>query len=172
MPDKIDQCDVIGQTDGNISENNDCETWTVIIPEEFRARKEKRKESREKKTSICFALTNARSLWLKVRSLLDCFDEIELSFMIISQTWFYQCEALDKLMQRLESGENISFLNRTRRKKGNQNPGGGISIAFNKNGITLSEYRIKRSGHEIICARGKLLHNSQPIFIIAAYVTP
>ena len=54
-------------------------------------------KSNIKKLPLSFMLTNARSLWQKIDCLYDHFTELSLSFAIVTETWFYECEALKTL---------------------------------------------------------------------------
>lgn len=91
--------------------------------------------------------------------------------MILTETWFYDCAALDNLMCDASSGEGIRFLNFCRKRKGRQNIGGGVSIAFKADRVKASEFKMKRSGHEIVAARIKLTNNTRPMFVLAVYAS-
>ena len=71
-------------------------------------------------------------------------NELDLSLAIITETWFYECEALRTLDTNLHAGDSLSFLHRCRKKKKRSNPGGSVSIAFRKSKITLKEYKFTR----------------------------
>ena len=119
-----------------------------------------------------FALTNARSLLPKKEAFIDYFDELDLSFAIVSETWLHRGGSLEILENELKAEHGIVLLNRMRVKKGNNNPGGGISIAYRSSKISLKEYPIKRGPYELICAKGKLPDNTRPVFVIGAYLPP
>ena len=66
----------------------------------------------------------------------------------------------------------IEFVNKMRAKKGHNNPGGGVSIAYNPERLTLTEYPITRGQHELVCAKGKIKGNTRPLFILGIYLSP
>ena len=67
----------------------------------------------------------------------------------------------------LTNGNKIQMIQRPRGKRG-----GGIAILSRKSKITITEYKIKTSGHEILVTKGKIQNNSRPMFIIAVYIKP
>ena len=71
----------------------------------------------EKKIKLCFAITNARSLWKKIQSMYDAFTELELDFMVVTETWFYKSPALEKLVCDAEQGQGLKLINSYRKKK-------------------------------------------------------
>ena len=126
---------------------------------------------KERKIKICFAVTNARSLWKKIQSMYDAFTDLELDFMIVSETWFHNTPALDRLVCDAEHGKGVKMINYCRTKRGRLNAGGGISIIYNSNTLTGSEYNVKKSGFEIAVGKFKLKNESRALFIIGAYLS-
>ena len=125
----------------------------------------------KKNITLCFAVTNARSLWKKVESLADAFKDLELDVAVITETWFYKSPALDKLVCDAEQGEALGFINCMRTKQGRLNTGGGVSIVYNKNKITGSQYNTKKSGSEIIVGKFKIKQDSRCMFVIGVYLS-
>ena len=136
--------------------------------------KNKNKQDRPpiKKIDFAYGLTNARSLWSKIGSLADYFYEHELAVAVVAETWFYKSRELEELQTKAGADHGLHFIDRMRTKRGSANPGGGISIVFNKKKIKLSEFRFKRGSHEIVCAKGKIHGNTRPIFVIGLYLPP
>ena len=127
----------------------------------------------EEQINFRFGLTNARSLWQKRNSLMDYMDELKLSLTIVTETWFYECEALRRLESDALHGRAVSFLHRHRKGKSTTaSPGGGVSIAYKRSLITLKEHPVKRNSFEILCAKGKLQNHKTPLFVIAVYLPP
>ena len=62
-------------------------------------------------------------------------------------------------------------MNYARIKKGRKNAGGGVSIAFNPNRISLNKFNVATKGHEITVARGKIKENKRPFFIVGVYIS-
>ena len=151
---------------GNTPHGND------FLPPDDQDRMQRNKSIENKnKRSLNFGLTNARSLWLKTQCLIDYMKELDLHFTVITETWFHDCPQLQDLTNELGSGSGLGMINRMRKKKSNANPGGGVSIIYNKSKITFKEHPIKRERFEIIAARGKIPHNTRPIYVIAVYIS-
>ena len=47
-----------------------------------------------------------------------------------------------------------------------------MSTLFKASLIDLKEYRFKRNNHEIVAAKGKLVDNKRPVFVVGAYAQP
>ena len=122
--------------------------------------------------SLNFAVTNARSLVPKCGSLIDYFCDLELTLAIICETWFHKSDTLESFQTKLKAEENICFLNKMRKKTGKNNPGGGVSIAYNESKVALTEFPITRGKYEIVCAKGKIKGNTRLLFVIGAYLPP
>ena len=122
--------------------------------------------SRIEKKNLTFALTNARSVWNKIKSLVDHIKELSASFVIVTETWYHAHK--DMLLHE----HGIQSIDRMRKKKATANPGGGVSIFFDTNKIKLTEYRTRRGDYEFVAARGKIPHNTRPLYIIGAYMPP
>ena len=73
-----------------------------------------------------------------------------------------------------EQGHTLSFINRFRPMPPSRktNPGGGVSIVFNKNRVSFSEYNIRRKKYELVCAKGRITNNTRPLFVLGIYIPP
>ena len=108
-----------------------------------------------------FGITNARSLWHKIDSLVDFFTELELSFAVVTETWFHTGEKL----------HGLQSIDKCRTRSASSNPGGGVSIVHNPARISLKPYPCKTKGFEIVSAVGKVPHNIRPTYILGIYVS-
>ena len=126
---------------------------------------------RRKNQQVSFGLANARSLWEKTNSLADCFKELGLSFAVIKETWFHEGQQLDKLAIDIHGEHGLSMINKMRKKNGRNNPGGGVSIVFDKTKIKLKEHKVTRGRLEIVAATGKFPNNTRPFYIIGVYIS-
>ena len=120
---------------------------------------------------INFGITNARSLWSKLFSLYDVFTELNMSFIIVSETWFHQCPALARVICDARNSQGLEMINYMRKPEGRKNRGGGVSIIFKKNKVSLKAYNTRRNGHEIVVAKGKFVNSTRPVIIIAVYIS-
>ena len=104
-------------------------------------------------------------------SVYDCFEETSIDIMIVTETWFYDCAALERLMINSEKGNGIKMVNFCRKRKGKMNSGGGVSILYREGRAKVSEYKMKRRGHEVVIVRAKLANNTRPMYIIGTYLS-
>ena len=130
-------------------------------------------EQKSKKLrSLSFISTNARSLAPKLESAIDCFDELDLDFAVITESWLRDGPQLRKSIDDLKEGRDIDMLTMNRRTRSNKTAGGGIAILFNKNRLTFKEYKIKKGKSEVICATAKIVNTSRQLVVNGAYLKP
>lgn len=126
---------------------------------------------KERGVDFTFGLTNATSLWQKVESLKEMIEEGGQAFSVVTETWFHMGPPLDELKATMKNVHHLESIDRMRKRKGSANPGGGVSIVFDPSRIKLKEYPVKRRGHKIIAAVGKLPNNTRKIYIIGVYIS-
>ena len=114
-----------------------------------------------------FLYTNARSLTPKVKSLVELFDNLNLYFAAISETWLVNGRKCDRNVDDLEHGEGLTMIAKNRRSRG-----GGVAIIFNKNKMTLKRVGMKEGGLEVVAAVGRTVEDSRKLLIISAYYPP
>ena len=114
-----------------------------------------------------YALTNARSLLPKIDSLVNYFEEYNLSACLISETWMRQDRDTDGILEEVENGAHISMIRRDRGRRG-----GGVAIAFDVRKMKLTKYRVNTRGFELVCATGKINNESRKLAVIAVYLPP
>ena len=107
---------------------------------------------KNRKNKFTFALTNARSLGPKIKSLIDYFEELEIAIALITETWLVGGRELEQNVADLELGENLSIINKNRCDR----RGGGVAIVYDRAKCKLGEYKIQGNGWEIIAAIGTL----------------
>ena len=117
----------------------------------------------EKNITICFISSNVCSLPSKLHSLVTCFDELDLSFACLTETWLTKLDDL----QPLRDAENIEIISRCRKTRG-----GGVAIAFDCSKIILKQFPVKGNKFELICVTGKHIANGRNIAIFVIYVPP
>ena len=119
-------------------------------------------------------LTNARSLSPKIHSLITMFDELELHFAIITESWLKDGEMLDRDIIDLEHGTDLKIIykNRPSRSSSRRRVGGGVSIIYSKTKCNFKERRIASKEFEIVVAVGKVGKLAKDVAIIAIYVEP
>ena len=115
---------------------------------------------------------NVRSLAPKIYSLIEHFNDLDLAFTIVSETWFIDGPVYTDAVNELDFGHNIKSICVNRKEKRGRNTGGGIAILFKPNKINLVPFPIRRSGCEIVAAKGKIPQVHHPFYIIGLYIPP
>ena len=99
------------------------------------------------------------------------FEELDLDLLVVSETWFHSCPALDRLQLNAEQEHGICFIDYCRKPNRNKNRGGGVSILNKKNKIPLKRFDVKTGGTEMLVVKGKINNNTRPIFVVAVYIS-
>ena len=110
---------------------------------------------------------NARSLNNKIGSLVELFEEYELSFALLTETWFSSGEKLKDELVELEEGENIGMIARNRPGRG-----GGVAIAFKSSCLTVKEFKLPNNKFEMVCGVGNFTNTNRKIAIVSVYIPP
>ena len=121
----------------------------------------------ERYNTINFMYTNARSLPPKIISLIEMFDELELHFAAVSETWMYEGARLEKNGDKLEEGEDLKIIKKCRNTRG-----GGVAIVFNKHKMSLKPVKIRGNRFELVAGIGRTVDNNRKILVLSAYYPP
>ena len=102
------------------------------------------------------------------------FDELDLQFAIITESWLKDGSTLDRDIIDLEHGTQLKIIykNRPVRAARARQVGGGVSIIYNKNLCSLRERRIASRKFELVVATGKINGLNRSVAIFAVYIQP
>ena len=110
---------------------------------------------------------NARSLNNKLCSLIDMYQEFELSISILTETWFKDGKKLKEELDKLNYGENIGLVAKNRSTRG-----GGVAVAFDNTKLVLKEFKFPGNVYEMVCTVGNSSASNRKIAVIAVYIPP
>ena len=117
---------------------------------------------------MLYASTNARSISAKIPSVVEYFEESDLTFMTVTETWLTKSREDKEKLDELKESNSINFISKHRPTRG-----GGVSIIFDSRRITLSPLPLEQcSGFEVVAAIGKLGNKGRKICIICIYIPP
>ena len=126
----------------------------------------------KRRITLKVGLSNARSLWPKMASLVEFFAETDSDMAVISETWFFKSEALSNLSARVGDEHGLGLINHCRKRlKNRPNPGGGVSIIFRKNKLNMKPLAVNVKGKEICVAEGKLEGQARTLCVVACYLS-
>ena len=130
-------------------------------------------KNKPNKENINFINTNARSLCPKIDSLVDYFEELQLAFACISETWFADGEGFEEDLQDLSLGAGITLLCRNRSVNGRSTGHGGVALAYRNTLANFRKINIPNpDNYEILPVIGNLRGHSRKIVIINCYIPP
>ena len=121
----------------------------------------------ERYNTLKFLYTNARSLPPKILSLISMFDELELDFAAISETWMSDGARFEKNACKLEDSENLGIIRKSRSSRG-----GGVAILFNTRRMKLKQVKVKGNDFEIAAGIGRTHEDSRKLLIFSTYYPP
>ena len=121
-----------------------------------------------------FLLTNARSLTPKIASLLTAFDEHDLDFALITESWLQDGVVLAQDVLDLEHGTGLKILykNRQSRVASARAVGGGVSIIYSKASCNFKERKVKGNRFEMVVASGNSKKLNRQLFVFCLYLQP
>ena len=113
-----------------------------------------------------FVVTNARSISAKTQSIVDNFRELDLHFMLVSETWLRNGKNATEVEEKLHD-YGLKMISKNRGSRG-----GGVAIIFDTNRMVLKEAFAFPSCFEVTCALGRCLHSNKKVVIISVYIPP
>ena len=119
-------------------------------------------------------MTNARSLSPKIHSLHTAFEEHDIDFALITESWLKDGTVLDRDIIDLEWGTDLKIVykNRPRTAAGRRKVGGGVSIIYSKSRCNLRERKIGGNKFELVLAVGKVGSIPRQVAVLCIYLQP
>ena len=123
--------------------------------------------------NLNYVNTNARSLRPKITSLLDAFSNLDLTFSVITETWFTDGGNLQLESENLLLGHGINSLSRCRPPGRGGYSHGGVSILYRDSiaKAKLLSYPNPEE-YEVIAATLTLVGVKRKFVVIGAYIPP
>lgn len=117
--------------------------------------------------------TNARSLRPKLTSFIDCFKELELTFAIVSETWFCDGNALELEAENLLLGEGLRIITKNRPPGRMGYSHGGVAIISREAITKVKEIPFNNpESFEVLPIEAKVKDIKRTVYIIAVYIPP
>ena len=120
-----------------------------------------------KYNKMCFSLTNARSLPPKISALTTAFRELNLDFIMVTETWIKNSRMTARNIKDYKDAENIDIICKNRRTRG-----GGVCVAFDNKRAKFQRFPLPSSEMEVVCAAGKVAGFSRKIAVVCVYLPP
>ena len=122
----------------------------------------------EKYISFKYATTNARSISAKLQDVIENFENLDIAFLAVTETWLTKSREDQECMKYINQSNGLHFINKNRPTKG-----GGVSIIYNSAVINLSRLSLNGSAnYEIVAALGRLKKKGRKICVICVYLPP
>ena len=95
------------------------------------------------------------------------FDEFDLSFAVITETWFKSGKQLTEELAELKDSEDIGIIARNRMTRG-----GGVAVAYRTTKANVKEFKLPSNTFEMVCVVDNTTATNRKVAIIALYVPP
>ena len=131
------------------------------------------KENKHDGTQINVINTNARSLCPKIESLIDCFDEMEVTLGVVTETWLADGDSLDRDIADLAKGAGLGMLCLKRKPNGRGVAHGGVAVVHNTAACTLARVDLPNpDDYEVLVTLSNLRGHSRKLLTVACYLPP
>ena len=126
-------------------------------------------ETINRTNKINFALANARSVAAKIPSLIDMFRELNLHFVLLTETWLRSNVVTKEEIERLSEAENIGMICKNRDGRG-----GGVAVAFDQTTASFKKFHVTNAAAnaEIVAVSGKIKNIMRKFLLIVVYIPP
>ena len=130
-------------------------------------------DSTESKKMTPFTLINcnARSLYPKIDSLIDCVHETEAAVGVVTETWLGSAEA-EELTERLTYTEGLGMITKNRKEAANGVSYGGVAVIWDESRCTMKRLDYRAGDYEILACSGRIKGHSRHLVILACYIPP
>ena len=117
--------------------------------------------------------TNLRSLCPKVNSLVECFEELDAAFRVLTETWLTDGEELQDKLDDLSAGSGIGMVTKNRPANTMGFSHGGVAIAFRESCCSFKEvHLLDTQGSEIVAAVARFPGYSRQLVVVGCYLPP
>ena len=124
-------------------------------------------------TKISVINTNARSLCPKIDSLIDCFEELDVTLGVVTETWLASGTSLDKDIKDLVQGAGLGMicLNRDPNDRGVAH--GGVAVVHDTARCTLQRLDLPNPDKfEVLVTLSNVAGHSRKLLTVACYLPP
>ena len=112
-----------------------------------------------------------RSLSPKITSLVDCFDEMEASFAVVTETWLSDGKGLQEDIEHFEAGAGLGMLTRNRPANYRGVSHGGVALIYHLNRCSFKEVKLSNPGNfEVLATVGNFSGYSRKVVVLACYL--
>ena len=134
---------------------------------------EKEDDNKNKGTQINIINTNARSLCPKIDSLIDCFEEMDGTLAVITETWLSDGPSLSEDIRDLANGAGLGMVCLNRPPNGRGISHGGVAVVHNQSACTLAKLEMPNPGNfEVLTTISNITGHARKLLTVACYLPP
>ena len=134
---------------------------------------EKDEENKSMNKQVTIINANARSLCPKIDSLVDCFEELDGTIGIVTETWLADGDSLDRDVRDLASGAGLGMVCLNRKPNDRGVAHGGVAVVHNRSVCSLTKLDLPNpEGFEVLVTMSNLAGYSRKLVTIACYLPP
>ena len=135
---------------------------------------DERNKTRKSSCRLSFMNTNTRSLAPKVRSLYDCFAEMNVDFAVLTETWYQSNRQLPDPLAEYSAHFSLEAIVRNRNTVANNGRSyGGVAFAYRKARASFKNFPlVNPEDFEVLATVGKVTRIKGMFFVLSAYAPP
>ena len=105
--------------------------------------------------------------------MIDCFEEVDTSIAIVTETWLSDGHGLDDDVDDLLQGAGLGMLYRNRKANSRGVSHGGVAVLFREGALQLKAVKVHNPGkYEVLMTVGNIKGYTRKIIVIACYLPP
>ena len=117
--------------------------------------------------------TNARSLCPKIESLVDCFEELDVTLDIVTEMWLADGDSLNRDIRDLANGTGLGMICLNRKPNGRGVAHREVAVVQNTASYTLSKLDLPiPDSFEVLVTLSNLPGYSRKLLTVACYLPP
>ena len=164
-------CQLDGADDSILDGDEDDGEETDI--ENVRSVQPENEENKNSGTQVNIINTNARSLCPKIDSLIDCFEEMDGTIGIITETWLADGDSLDRDVRDLANGAGLGMLCLNRPTNAQGVAHGGVALVNNRASCTMERLDLPNPHRfEVLTAVSTLPGYARKLLTVGCYLPP
>ena len=117
--------------------------------------------------------TNVRSICPKINSVVECFEELDATFGIFTETWLSDGEGLTEKIDDLREGAGLGTLCRNRPRNAAGFSHGGVALIWREAACSFKELSLPNPGEfEVLVASARFPGHSNQVIVVGCYLPP
>ena len=127
----------------------------------------------DRKYKLNYLNTNARSLRPKITSLVDAFQDLDITYAVVTETWFSEGDKLKEEAENLLLGKGLGAVTLSRPPGNAGFSHGGVAFIYKDSVAKVKKYDFPNPDlFEVLCCQMTVHTIKRKFFVISVYMPP